>query len=664
MPEKHDGSGKKSSVRDERWTPESPLAAHRLDLLSLLPLVSILALVGLVAMAIWTVSHNEDLLARNKIATDALWVEQTLRFQLSLDEDMLAALALDATTGIAPATLDTRARTHIAVNPEMRSIIWYDRQGRPERELPGSGATADPDLVAQLRRLAANGVQPTRPIFGRPTQTGLLTFGLVLPQDRGFATATLSLQAMLNRHVPWWIAEHYGVRIVTTEGTELAARQRVTPERDAASHFISMDPPLHGAQVRITAYNATPRTNSTLQLGLVLALAAFSVLALAVLWRSGKRRREAEIGLLEETAFRRSMEESLTVGLRAKADDGRILYVNSAFCNLIGWSARELVGRKPPMPYWAPDQLDEARQRQLLQASHGEYIQSFETRFRHRDGHEIEVQVYEAPLIDAAGKHRGWMGSVIDVTQQNAAARLARAREEAMEHNARLVMLGEMATTMAHELNQPLAAVASYAAGLRNLLERDDNAASSARDATAKLAVQAERAGQILKRVRDLVRRRVPDMAPVDMGGLIGETALALEPEARQRRVRLITEIGLSPAVEGDRILLGQVLANLIRNGIEAMGETRGGDKLWIRLTAQDRDAVIEIEDQGPGVASEFESRLFESFATTKKDGMGMGLAICRSIVELHRGRLSYRRGGSGGALIRLELPAERGEKA
>ncbi len=662
MPQNHGDPGTEGPGRDERWTPEAPLVSRRLDLLSLLPLVSILALVGLVAMAIWTVSHNDDLLARNKIATDALWVEQTLRFQLSLDEDMLAALALDAATGIAPATLDTRARTHIAVNPEMRSIIWYDRHGRPERELPGAGATADPDLVAQLGRLAENGVQPTRPIFGRPTATGLLTFGLVLPQDKGFVTATLSLQTMLNRHVPWWIAEHYGVRILTVEGTELAARQRVTPDDDAASHFISMDPPLHGAQVRITAYDAAPRTNSTLQLGLVLALAAFSVLALAVLWRSGKRRRAAEIRLLEETAFRRSMEESLTVGLRAKADDGRILYVNSAFCNLVGWSARELVGRKPPMPYWAPDQLEDVRERQHLQASHGEYIQSFETRFRHRDGQEIEVRVYEAPLIDAAGKHRGWMGSVIDVTEQNAATRLARAREEAMEHNARLVMLGEMATTMAHELNQPLAAVASYAAGLRNLLERDDSA-SSARDATVKLAVQAERAGQILKRVRDLVRRRVPDMVPVDMAELIRETTLALEAEARQRRVKLMTEIGVSPAVEGDRILLGQVLANLIRNGIEAMGEMRRGDRIWIRLASHEQRAVIEIEDQGPGVASEFESRLFESFATTKKDGMGMGLAICRSIVELHRGRLSYSRGRSGGALIRMELPAGEGER-
>lgn len=633
------------------------------DLLSLLPLAAILALVALVWVAVWTVSRSADEQARVKIATDALWVEQALRFQIAVDEDMLAGLALDAASGIAAATLDTRARTHIAANPEMRSVVWFDAAGRRLREIPGPGAAADPALIAQLMRVAGGGVQPARPVIGQPSPEGLMTMGLALPGKAGFVSATLSLPAMLNRHIPWWIAEQYGVQIQAADGRDLAIRQRVQPTPGAPSHRISIDPPLRGAVVQINAYDVPPRSHSTLQLALVLALAAFSVLALGVLFRSGQRRRAAETRLRDEMAFRRAMEESLTVGLRAKDDAGRILYVNAAFCSLIGWRAEELIGRSPPMPYWVPDQVAEAHARQSLQARHGDYIQSFETRFRHRDGHEIDVQVYEAPLIDATGRHRGWMGSVIDVTEQKANDRRARAQAEVLERNARMVALGEMASTLAHELNQPLAAIASYAAGLHNLLGREDLPAPLIRDASRKLAGQAERAGQILQRIRNLVRRRTPEFGQIDLSGLVEETVRQMAPEAGRHHLRLIVERAPHPAVAADRVQLGQVLTNLLRNAIEAMATERSDDRIWIRLGTREGMAAIDVEDCGPGVPPGMDARLFDSFATTKPEGMGMGLAICRSILELHRGQLVHLR-GERGALFRLTLPPSAEESA
>ena len=152
----------------------------------------------------------------------------------------------------------------------------------------------------------------------------------------------------------------------------------------------------------------------------------------------------------------------------------------------------------------------EAEERHRELARGGRTVRSFETRFLHRDGHAIEVQVFDAPLIDAAGKHRGWMGSVIDITEQKRVARLARAQDETMARTGRLVTLGEMASTLAHELNQPLAAIASYAAGMQNLMERGNADPALMREANQKLARQAGRAGQIIRRIQDLVKKREP----------------------------------------------------------------------------------------------------------------------------------------------------------
>lgn len=648
------GRGGRAGAGDP-WVPEGTAPrSRRLDLLSLVPLVAIVALVAGVSALVWAVNRSEAEQARVKLATDALWVEQTLRFQLSVDEDMLVRLALDRAGGTQAETLDARTRFHIVNNPEVISVVWHDAAGRPLRALPGDGVPGDAALVTLLQQSSQ---RATRPVYGSVTPEGMVTMGLALARGEGVLTATVSLPLLLERHVPWWIAEQYGVRIVDADDRVLAARQRLVPGPRNPAHAISFDPPLHGTLLRITAYDAPAGFRSALLFGAIAALAAFAILALLVLFRTAERRRTAELRLRGETAFRRSMEESLTVGLRAKDHDSRILYVNSAFCNLVGWSAEELVGRVSPMPYWDPSRIaeTEARHRQL--AAGAVMGQSFETRFRHRDGREIDVQVYEAPLIDARGVHRGWMGSVIDITESKRAARLARAQDETMARTGRLVTLGEMASTLAHELNQPLSAIASYAAGMLNLMERGDADPALLRGATEKLAQQAGRAGLIIRRIQDLVRKREPKFSETPLEEVIAETVGFLGADAREHRVRLATEIAPVPPVAADRILLEQVLINLIRNGMEAMGERRMGEVLRIRLFEEEGQAVIEVADQGQGIAPEVQGRLFDAFATTKAQGMGMGLKICRSIVELHRGQLSHRPAAEGGTVFRVALP-------
>lgn len=636
------------------WAPENADFQRRIDLLSLVPLAAIIALVGTVWILVWAVSSSDDQQAQVKLATDTLWVEQTLRFQLAVSEDMLVSLALDTAGDIDMATLAARARSHIVTNPEALTAVWHAADGTRFRSFPGAGAATDEALVAQLLRIDA---QPSRPVYGAVSPEGIVSMGMKLPDDLGVLTSTVSLPLLLERYLPWWIAEQYGVRIVTGDNTVLAARQRMAPDRMNPSHMISFDPPLHGIWLQINAYDRPTGFLSTTLFGAIVGLAAFAILSMLVLFRSAQRRRAVEMQLQGEMAFRRSMEESLTVGLRAKDHSGRILFINPAFCNLVGWSAEELVGRDPPMPYWETDTLPQTQERHRKLAAGGAVSQSFETRFCHRDGRKIDVQVYEAPLIDARGVHRGWMGSVIDITEAKRATRLARAQDETMARTGRLVTLGEMASTLAHELNQPLSSITSYAAGMLNLMESDKPDSGTLQMATGKIAQQAGRAGLIIRRIQDLVKKRKPTFTAIPLEEVVTETLGFLAAAAREHQVRLVTEGTAAAAVSADRILLEQVLINLIRNGMEAMAERRHGDVITVRLLEMADQVAMEVVDQGCGISSDLDGKLFDAFASTKPQGMGMGLKICRSIVELHRGQLTYSPAPGGGTVFRVALP-------
>ena len=629
-------------------------ARRRVDLLSLVPLLAIIALVAMVSALVWLVARDDIEKARTKIATDALWVEQTLRFQLGVDEDMLVRLALDHAGGVPDEVIAARARSHVASNPEVLSILWYDAQGGVGSVVSGIGSAADPALAEQL---ITHPLAEIRPAYGNVGKDGLVTLGVPLANGQGAITATISLPRVLERHLPWWIAEQYGVMLVDLSGNILASRQRLPHDPENPQHIISFDPPLRGTWVQIGAYTSPSAFSATALFGAIAALAAFAVLALGVLYRSSKRRRETEMRLLTETAFRRSMEESLTVGLRAKDHEGRILFVNPAFCKLVGWEAAELIGRPPPMPYWDRSILTETQERHAQLAAGGAISQRFETRFVSRDGREIEIEVYEAPLIDAMGVHRGWMGSVIDITDARRAARHARQQDETLARTGRLVTLGEMASTQAHELNQPLSAIASYAAGMLNLIERQKADPAVLKGATEKLAHQADRAGQIIRRIQDLVKKRQPQFQLLDLTEVATESIGFLQADAREHRVSLRCQGVLRAPVAADRILIEQVLINLIRNGMEAMAASRSGDVVSVHLSEDADHVTLTVEDSGGGIPESLRASLFEAFASTKPQGMGMGLKICRSIIELHGGSLTWRDIDGGGTAFVVMLP-------
>lgn len=642
----------------EPWAAGNLLPSRRWDVLSLVPLAAIVALVALVGALVWVVDRSDSERAKAKIATDALWVEQTLRFQMSVDEDMLVRLALDAASGVPHEVLKARARLHIAANPEMLAVHWFDAEGRLVAAVAEQRAgEAEMALVAQVLR---TGSATARPVYGQVEAGGVAMAQRLATVEGGVVVASVSLPIMLDRHIPWWIAEQYGVRLADTRQT-LAERARRPVAEGAPQHRISFDPPLAGSVLEITAYDGSPIVGNTALMGAIVALAAFAILALLVVQRNALSRRRAEDRLRAEMAFRRSMEESLTVGLRAKDHAGRILYVNAAFCKLVDLPAAGLVGRTPPMPYWSPEGMEDTLARQRRLAEGPAVPQSFESRFRRADGTLIDVQVYEAPLIDAQGRHQGWMGSVIDITEAKRAARLARAQDESLARTGRLVTLGEMASTLAHELNQPLGAIASYAAGGLNLMDAGRADPALLRTAFEKMAAQSRRAGLIIRRIQDFVKKRAPHFFPLDLAEVAADAIGLLAADAREMRVRLVLDPPEAPlpSVRADRILIEQVLVNLIRNGMEAMAEEprREGGALVVRLAREGEVVRVEVADRGVGIPEALAERLFDPFTSTKSQGMGMGLNICRSIVELHHGTLAHAPNPGGGTVFRILLP-------
>jgi two-component system sensor histidine kinase DctS len=236
-----------------------------------------------------------------------------------------------------------------------------------------------------------------------------------------------------------------------------------------------------------------------------------------------------------------------------------------------------------------------------------------------------------------------------------------RQQQEKLASTARLVTVGEMASTMAHELNQPLAAISSYTTGCLNLLEHGDAVGAELREALEKTSQQAQRAGRIIRRVHDFVRKREPTFGPLRMNAVVEEAVGFAAADARRRRVRV--EVALSendPEILGDPVLLQQVVLNLLRNAMDAMAATPPeGREIRVATSVSPDGVAVSIADRGAGIPDDVRAHLFQPFFTTKAEGMGMGLNICRSILELHRGRVWADPNPGGGTVFSFSLPAD-----
>jgi len=262
---------------------------------------------------------------------------------------------------------------------------------------------------------------------------------------------------------------------------------------------------------------------------------------------------------------------------------------------------------------------------------------------------------------DSPTSASGVLCSGDDVTDVRRAEGDARETSERMMHVSRLATLGEMASGISHELNQPLSAIANYAQASARLLSMDTPELADVREAVEQITAQALRAGEIIRRLRSLVRNRTTDRQLARVNEVIEELGTLSRADARASDVRIVLELAPDlPRMNVDRIQIQQVLLNLLRNSIDALEVTTPGHRVVVIRTGLDPtgDILITVADTGPGVPQDLLPRLFMPFATSKAHGTGLGLAISRTIVEAHGGKLDYQGDGGRGAAFTVKLPA------
>jgi PAS domain S-box-containing protein len=279
------------------------------------------------------------------------------------------------------------------------------------------------------------------------------------------------------------------------------------------------------------------------------------------------------------------------------------------------------------------------------------------------DGSSVYVRTSGTPFFDPQGRFLGYRGVGSNITaevQGYAAEKALRQAQVELEHVTRVTTLGELAASIIHEVNQPLAAIATNGEACLRFLNRDVPDLNEVHDAVVGMMADSRRAGEVILRIRALCRKTEPNKIRLDINDVINEVALLIQRELIEHGVSLRRELSAAPVfVLGDRIELQQVVINLLMNGMEAMEAVTDRPRDLLIRTQQDAEQVlVAIQDSGTGIEPENADRLFRSFFTTKPSGLGMGLSICRSIIEAHGGRLCAAPNTGPGATFQFTLPA------
>lgn len=494
---------------------------------------------------------------------------------------------------------------------------------------------------------------------------------------------------------------------------------------------------------------------------MIIALSGIIIISLLLMWRNTRQRMRTEMALEAETIFRRAMENSMSTGMRVLDMQGRMIYVNPAFCRLIGWDETDLVGTSLPFPYWIPGRHQEHMRTMETLLAGKTPNSGLELEVQRRDGSRFTARMYVSPLRDPNGKQIGWMTSMTDITEpkrvrealsaaherfmtvleglddaisvavdtpngiellfanrtyrrffgsqpsgheellrageasddsnthfiasvniwfevhhrtltwtdgrkvrlqvaRDITERLkheqeSRNQQEKIQITSRLTTMGEMASSLAHELNQPLTAIVNYNTAAMNLLQAGQTDNPMLITALEKSAAQASRAGKIISRIRSFVKRSDPRRQSVTINRIVANVLDLAEIDARKHGIKINEYIEDDlPEVYADPILIEQVLFNLIKNGLEAMSQS-SERLLEIKVTKLPKEVLVSVLDCGHGLKDP--ERLFEPFFSTKAEGLGMGLNICRTIIESHNGQLWAEANPSGGTIFRFCLP-------
>jgi len=371
-------------------------------------------------------------------------------------------------------------------------------------------------------------------------------------------------------------------------------------------------------------------------------------------------RKHAEMALLEARSFSEAVIDTAAEAVITIGASGAIETFNRAAQQMFGFSVEEVQGKNVSLLMPGPHS-----------GEHDQYITRYlETNEAHiigsgreiiaqrKDGTDFPIHLSVSEVRNR--RERKFVGLVRDISRQRAAETEARQHREQLAHMDRLDMLGEMATGIAHEINQPLTAISLFAQAGKRLFAAGEQ--DRLLDIFDKLSQHAQRAGAVIERVQSMARRQESKKEIVDCNTLVTEVAKLAEAEARIRdmAIEVETESELPP-IEVDTVQIQQVALNLLRNGMEAMRSVgcRGGNTIRLQTKLRgDGDVAVAVIDTGCGVSEEVEQILFTPFSTTKDSGMGMGLSISRAIIIAHGGHLNFHNNDSGGSTFFFTLPA------
>ena len=364
-------------------------------------------------------------------------------------------------------------------------------------------------------------------------------------------------------------------------------------------------------------------------------------------------RRSAQIANSRLAAIVSSSDDAIV----GKTIDGIVTDWNRGAQMIFGYAAEEIIGK--PIGLLLPPGLESEEDAILERIRRGEKVDHFETRRRCKNGSIIDVSATISPLYDDEGKLVGASKVARDITASKQAQQRLEDLQNELIFISRFTALGEMASTLAHELNQPLLAIASYLSGARKYLGKIEAAEelSMMRQAIDGAEEQALRAGQIIRRLREFFSRGESDRRVENLQLLIEEACALAVVGAKENGTRVSFSFENHPQlVMVDKIQIQQVILNLVRNALEALQEVERRN-LTIATKTMDTESVeVAVIDSGPGIAREIEARLFEPFMTTKRHGMGVGLSISRTIVEAHGGKLWAEPNPEGGTIFRMTL--------
>lgn len=623
---------------------------------------------------------------QRQLSLDLFWLEQSIAETLEGNRRILGNWGSDlipepgTTRPHLQAIKDFKARVEnlSKSNPAILAVDYLSNEqqrvaGFPQyEERPANlPPVNDPYINEAIQTSLAMGQSTYSQVIEQYAPLWVLVVPIKLDNDtHGFLLATYDLDQLLSSKVPWWFVKRYELSLIDREHKSLAPSDSLEAPMDLTNDnvfTINFGPRNTGLSIQASPHQGEATKTLLIWLALtVLLLGSIVVFLLRLLRRWLQEKRMVRQALAKELRFREAMEKSLSTGLLAFNQQAEIIYVNPALCQLLGRPANELLQTSAPFSFWPPEKQEQCKHlhQAMITGNLAQFGNDGTTLdFLHASGKLISVRLFTSVLLDDQERPNGWMQSLYDITNEMLSARMMRERDELLQYTSRLTSLTEFASGIAHELNQPLAAIANYSAAAEQLMQQTKNTSDQSKEhlqeAVNMMRQEATRAGKIVHSMRNFIQKRQVQHARHDLRQLIYAPLTLLEPLLQRAQLNIKLELSDIPVwIECDAVMLEQVLFNLLRNAIEALpcSDATVGDRLRLCMRHEDEDSVlVTVADRGSGISDHH--KLFQAFYTTKSDGMGLGLAICRTVIENHGGRLWAENQAGGGACFIFRLP-------